>query len=105
MFEIPGVTVTMLFTITISLMLVLEMIYICAARKNPQLIFRNNLFKMHYKGKDRTYWECISRSKVKCRARIATTGSVLVVKEANHNHVDLTEFPPVLTTKYVSVHS
>ncbi|XP_076252165.1 uncharacterized protein LOC143191191 isoform X39 [Rhynchophorus ferrugineus] len=74
----------------------------CAGRKYPQMIYNNYMFKIHNKGVDRTYWECIFRSKTKCRARITTRAATMLVSEG-HNHSPPDFLPPIINTQQVTI--
>ncbi|XP_063229110.1 FLYWCH-type zinc finger-containing protein 1-like [Bacillus rossius redtenbacheri] len=60
--------------------------FVQSARGNPQLVYNGCLFNSEYKRGERQFWQCSYCQRTKCRARVATCGSRLEVRQGHHNH-------------------
>ncbi|KAK9884692.1 hypothetical protein WA026_007538 [Henosepilachna vigintioctopunctata] len=60
-------------------------IYVVAGRKNPKLIVNENEYELHVKSNGRTAWRCTQYHKLRCKAKVITSGNTLE-KKFHHNH-------------------
>ncbi|KAJ8874962.1 hypothetical protein PR048_022852 [Dryococelus australis] len=62
--------------------------FVRSERGKPFLVYNNSMFRLEHWNDEVKNWGCIDSRKTRCRARIQTIGSQLIVKNSHHNHND-----------------